>query len=50
MIEDNEGLAFEPFIIKREPIPLYEAVDDIEKNYLEGKNQILILNTITSAP
>jgi CRISPR-associated endonuclease/helicase Cas3 len=49
LIEDNEGLAFEPFIIKREPIPLYEAADDIEKNYQKGKNQILILNTITRA-
>jgi CRISPR-associated endonuclease/helicase Cas3 len=49
LIEDEEGLAFEPFIIKRESVTLDEAFDEIEKKYYEGKNQILILNTIGRA-
>jgi CRISPR-associated endonuclease/helicase Cas3 len=49
LIEDDEGLEFEPFIIKRESIIIFEAVDEIEKNYMGGKNQIIIMNTITRA-
>lgn len=49
LIEDYEGQEFQPFIIKREAITIFEAIDKIEMNYREGKNQIIILNTITRA-
>ena len=49
LIEDEEGLAFKPFIIKQESKTLCEAINEIENNYHDGKNQILILNTISRA-
>lgn len=38
LIEDVEGLVFEPVIIKRESKMLCEAIEEIEMNYHNNKN------------
>jgi CRISPR-associated endonuclease/helicase Cas3 len=49
LIEDEEGLMFSPFIIKREGCPIFESINNIKDNYQNKKNQIVILNTIPRA-
>lgn len=48
-IEDEEGMNFNPFIIKRESSIIFDQLDRIEKLYKDCKNQIIILNTVKRA-
>ncbi|CAD6491765.1 MAG: CRISPR-associated nuclease/helicase Cas3 [Candidatus Argoarchaeum ethanivorans] len=49
LIEDQEGMDFEPFIIQREQHSIFNALDRIEQLYDSNKNQIIILNTVKRA-
>ncbi len=49
LIEDVEGLKYEPFIIAKKSNSVFEAIDKIKKIYDDGKNQIIIVNTIKRA-
>jgi len=49
LIEDVEGLKFEPFIIEKSTKSVFEAIDEVKKIYDEEKNQIIIVNTIKRA-
>lgn len=48
-IEDDEGMDFTPFIIKKESKSMFDVVDQIEKKYSQSKNQIIIANTVKRA-
>ncbi|MDY6969417.1 MAG: CRISPR-associated helicase Cas3', partial [Spirochaetota bacterium] len=49
IIEDKEGMEFNPFIFQREQSSIFGHLDKIEGLYLNGKNQIIILNTVKRA-
>ena len=49
LIEDEEGMAFNPFILLRVPSSIFDRLDLIENLYTDCKNQIIILNTVKRA-
>jgi len=49
LIEDEEGMDFNPFILQRESSLIFDHLDRIEELYNGCKNQIIILNTVKRA-
>ena len=49
LIEDEEGMDFNPFILQRVPSSIFGHLDKIEDLYTSCKNQIIILNTVKRA-
>lgn len=49
LIEDDEGSNLMPFIIEKRSSFIVDARDEIKNIYINGKSQIVIVNTVTRA-